>query len=281
MLKLSMPRKNTPHAFTLIELLVVIAIIAILAAILFPVFAKVREKARQTTCASNEKQLGFAVLAYVEDYDERLPLAIYKTSGTSYKWQYVVDPYIKGGFPVSSDAGLSLSVYFCPDYNPTLLNSTGGKPSSSYVVNSNLFGENDSNDTSPGTYWTSPSTLAQLNYPSQDVFFAEASGGCVWTDGDDNPSATSGDPNNPLTYSNDADTNRKGCDYRYLQARNRHTGGSNFAFGDGHVKWFIEPTQSNITATAVPAGFTPVQSNNTIVYSRGVSPNAAGWFTEN
>jgi prepilin-type N-terminal cleavage/methylation domain-containing protein/prepilin-type processing-associated H-X9-DG protein len=61
--------------FTLIELLVVIAIIAILAAILFPVFAKAREKARQTSCLSNIKQIALGILMYAQDYDERLPLA--------------------------------------------------------------------------------------------------------------------------------------------------------------------------------------------------------------
>jgi len=66
-------RRTSSTAFTLIELLVVIAIIAILAAILFPVFAKAREKARQSSCSSNLKQVGLAVQQYVQDYDERMP----------------------------------------------------------------------------------------------------------------------------------------------------------------------------------------------------------------
>src|SRR5215472_10879429 len=65
------------RGFTLIELLVVIAIIAILAAILFPVFAQAREKARQTSCLSNEKQLALAIMMYVQDYDEHFPIYEY------------------------------------------------------------------------------------------------------------------------------------------------------------------------------------------------------------
>src|SRR3954467_3062126 len=79
--------KESTSAFTLIELLVVIAIIAILASILFPVFARAREKARQTTCISNLKQIGFAMTAYAQDYDEHWPAADwwgYKTATTPY-----------------------------------------------------------------------------------------------------------------------------------------------------------------------------------------------------
>src|SRR5580765_8101707 len=88
--------KSQKRGFTLIELLVVIAIIAILAAILFPVFAQAREKARQTSCASNVRNLGTAVLMYVQDYDEQFPLAAYATSGFSFvTWHDLTDPYAK------------------------------------------------------------------------------------------------------------------------------------------------------------------------------------------
>jgi prepilin-type N-terminal cleavage/methylation domain-containing protein/prepilin-type processing-associated H-X9-DG protein len=91
---MSLPRFR-PRGFTLIELLVVIAIITILAAILFPVFAQAREKARQTSCASHLKNLGTAVLMYTGDYDEVLPLAAFATPAGAQTWHDIIDPYVK------------------------------------------------------------------------------------------------------------------------------------------------------------------------------------------
>jgi prepilin-type N-terminal cleavage/methylation domain-containing protein/prepilin-type processing-associated H-X9-DG protein len=106
---------NRRNGFTLIELLVVIAIIAILAAILFPVFAQAREKARMSTCLSNERQIGTALMMYVQDYDEAFPrVTFYSVSGgnwgfkgdLTYTWKNAIRPYLK-----------SLGVLSCPS-NP-------------------------------------------------------------------------------------------------------------------------------------------------------------------
>lgn len=129
--------------FTLIELLVVIAIIAILAAILFPVFAQAREKARQITCVSNDKQLGLGMLQYNQDNDEKFPMVqYYDDLGQPVSWETAILPYVKNGTSTTY-MGRSYAygvggVWSCPDF-PT------NQPAQ-YGVNLSLCQEG------PGTY---------------------------------------------------------------------------------------------------------------------------------
>src|SRR3989441_13135185 len=99
-------------AFTLIELLVVIAIIAILAAILFPVFAQAREAARKTTCLSNMKQLTLGWLMYNQDYDEANPMTAQccTAAGNQTYWLTNIDPYVKSGGSDSNDLRAKTSI---------------------------------------------------------------------------------------------------------------------------------------------------------------------------
>jgi len=103
-----MYKMSRKHGFTLIELLVVIAIIAILAAILFPVFARAREKARQTSCLNNLKQLGLAALQYAQDYDERMVIYRYPNP---YFWPHKLYDY-----------GKNWQVYYCPSRTESIYN---------------------------------------------------------------------------------------------------------------------------------------------------------------
>src|SRR4051794_18856382 len=99
-------RSRVAGGFTLIELLVVIAIIAILAAILFPVFAQARAKARQTACLSNMKQIGTGISMYTQDYDEMIVPSQNGSGATLVSWPSMIQPYIK-----------SAEVFVCPDAN--------------------------------------------------------------------------------------------------------------------------------------------------------------------
>jgi prepilin-type N-terminal cleavage/methylation domain-containing protein len=110
---------NKRKGFTLIELLVVIAIIAILAAILFPVFARARENARRTSCMSNLKQIGLGIAQYTQDYDEKL---LSQTISTGQHFGYILQPYLK-----------SQQIFVCPSaagspYNPANPTAPGPDP---------------------------------------------------------------------------------------------------------------------------------------------------------
>jgi prepilin-type N-terminal cleavage/methylation domain-containing protein/prepilin-type processing-associated H-X9-DG protein len=144
-----MPQATSRKGFTLIELLVVIAIIAILAAILFPVFAKAREKARQITCASNLKQLGLAMLQYNNDYDEHMMTpynyGFYDASGNN-----ALEPYIKNH---ASDS--TATVWMCPDNTNHYTGAGGASYLTSYTMNSYL--------SAPSSYASDPDACYSLN----------------------------------------------------------------------------------------------------------------------
>jgi prepilin-type N-terminal cleavage/methylation domain-containing protein/prepilin-type processing-associated H-X9-DG protein len=117
-------QKPVRRGFTLIELLVVIAIIAILAAILFPVFAKAREKARAIACLSNMKQIGTGITMYVQDYDETMPMAgSYGSYNTAIPQE--IGPYIQ---KIANFSGNTSGIWKCPDDNVTPTNNGGTAP---------------------------------------------------------------------------------------------------------------------------------------------------------
>ncbi len=192
------------RAFTLIELLVVIAILAILAAILFPVFAQAREKARQVSCLSNGRQVGTALALYIQDYDETLPLNNH--SGPTAGWLVTAQPYLRNQL-----------VYRCPSDRSanwtTPLPGQSALRAASYATNN----------------WLTPAggfmTLASIQRPAECVYLAELADNRT---GDHiHPTrwarpGLSGTPIDPLTE----------------VAATRHQNGSNFVFVDGHARWF-------------------------------------------
>jgi prepilin-type N-terminal cleavage/methylation domain-containing protein/prepilin-type processing-associated H-X9-DG protein len=248
--------------FTLIELLVVIAIIAILAAILFPVFTSAREKARQTTCASNLKQLSMASMEYTQDFDGHYPSVTGGTGGAGIfgGWVYYskfgpsplydvtkgsIYPYIK-----------SVQVYTCPD------DGYGEETGSSYAINGGLF----TNEGPAGTKGLTPGPKTfEVSDASQTLLFVEEA-----DTGQDQATATSNDGNwwpgplladAPPTPTGNLDTLPTGggglpCAVNGDCLSTRHNGGSEMSFCDGHVKWYY-PHQVFLGTTGVPHSAIP------------------------
>jgi len=221
--------KPPSRGFTLIELLVVIAIIAILAAILFPVFAQAREKARQATCQSNLKQLGTATMMYVQDYDETYPNADYDSGGVRFNWYNLVDPYIKAGAPTGTGKNLRRSVFVCPSIDAAIRDpawvAANGTPSTralaSYACNQFLMprGRGVVPPAVPAVV-----SLAAVGSPASVALYGPNAGTIVDFNGRD-----------------DRYTGASIHEQGYMLVRNRHNGGANYTFADGHTKWYRAP----------------------------------------
>jgi prepilin-type N-terminal cleavage/methylation domain-containing protein/prepilin-type processing-associated H-X9-DG protein len=202
--------------FTLIELLVVIAIIAILASILFPVFAQAREKARQTMCASNLRQLGIAMLMYAQDYDETLPLAAYAVSSTDFRlWHDLIDPYLR-----------DKRVWHCPSSLVPIQDATTGSITTHFGYNERYLTNIALDFSNANGHHAVP--LAAVQTPAETVLLADAQASKLgnWCGEDGKhllpPSAPSVD-----------------C---WGRPASLHSGGTNLFWLDGHVKW-LRPGQ--------------------------------------
>ena len=215
------------NGFTLIELLVVIAIIAILAAILFPVFAKAREKAKQASCTSNIKQLMLGLLMYANDYDERLPTYYWGEgqagNASSCTWWGSTYPYVKNiqifACPATSQYEQPWGVWMqLPPWNDPNVRIQYGY--------SELIGNQGQG-----------CNLSQLKHPAETLVLADCSStwiGGYWSSGDrpflrrvamaDGPWGCGCPPQDGQYGPNPDDLAR-------------HSGGSNLGFADGHVKW--------------------------------------------
>jgi prepilin-type N-terminal cleavage/methylation domain-containing protein/prepilin-type processing-associated H-X9-DG protein len=235
----SAARRFRLRGFTLIELLVVIAIIAILAAILFPVFARARENARRASCQSNLKQIGLGLLQYTQDYDERFSPSVnneaeYALSGLR------IGPYTK------SDQLLLCPSHSNSNYQVRQVDGTG-TTLTSYYVSGHGYESGGGAATSPvwGVFNTTGLSQAQVSAPAETILMTERDGDSTDGHADRGPvtatlTGDSGDASNFVA--------------------NLHLETVNYLFVDGHVKAFKRPspkvagdrTGANATVNNIP-----------------------------
>ncbi len=243
--------RSISRAFTLIELLVVIAIIAILAAILFPVFARARENARRSSCLSNLKQIGLGVLQYTQDYDENFPLAVTGASvasGSPIGWADSIQPYLK-----------SLQIYQCPSDTTNQNVNPAQSGYTDYWYNCRLSATQDTS----GSNYNTPVNLAALAQASLTIMNGD--GGTGIEAGQGNGAAGFRDTasyrtngrveggvggadavNRPTSNGGSGISASRAVVFRHLE-------GTNFLFADGHAKWY----KSNATPDTTTTNFTP------------------------
>ncbi len=258
-------RPGKTRGFTLIELLVVTAVVAILAAILFPVFLAVRENGRQAACLSNQRQIGLALMQYAQDQDERLPNGILP-AGTDYFWS-------GEGWAGQCSAYLhSTAVLDCPD-DPTAPDGPRD-PVVSYGYNINLVQGDGWLDerAAPGL------TLADIAAPAKTVMLFEVSGITANAADSQEGAGLGGQPGRYLSASGngldnrlyahktpDTDTDNLYAtgylggrattpDGQFRPAQGRHDGGADYLLADGHVQW--------LRGDAVSSGLAAAQSTD-------------------
>jgi prepilin-type N-terminal cleavage/methylation domain-containing protein/prepilin-type processing-associated H-X9-DG protein len=239
-------RTRSDHGFTLIELLVVIAIIALLAAILFPVFARARENARKTSCISNLKQVGLAFLQYTQDYDERFP-SVGKSAVANLGaegWALTVEPYFKSAQLLQCPSELRKPNYVTSPYNATSYYTD-------YYYNSNLsYTPTGAKESDGTTNLVMGIHTSKLKFPSSTVILGDGVGSIVNYGGrlellDDSTAAKAP----------------------------RHMDGNNYNFCDGHAKWFKVGTildgttdSNSANGNCSPTTSVPTGANQTFCY---------------